>query len=119
MRNYTTVLGVLCVMAAMAGCVSYKATGGPVQGAELHDGIYQGAATEGPVSVVAEVTILDRRIAKVDLIQHRNWKGGAAGDVIPDRIIEAQSTDVDGVSGATMSSVVIMNAVEDAVRKAQ
>jgi fumarate reductase flavoprotein subunit len=39
--------------------------------------------------------------------------------IIPNRIIEKQSTKVDSVSGATLSSVAIMNAVEDAVKKAQ
>ncbi len=52
-------------------------------------------------------------------MEHRTWKGGAAEGIIPRRIIETQSTRVDAVSGATMSSVAIMNAVEDAVRKAR
>ena len=51
-------------------------------------------------------------------MEHRTWKGGAAEGIIPHRIIETQSTKVDAVSGATTSSVAIMNAVEDAVRKA-
>ena len=53
------------------------------------------------------------------MIEHRTWKGGAAEGIIPNRIIVKQSTKVDAVSGATLSSVAIMNAVEDAVKKAQ
>ena len=47
------------------------------------------------------------------------WTDGLAEGTIPNRIIETQSTKVDAVSGATMSRVAIMNAVEDAVQKAQ
>ena len=43
----------------------------------------------------------------------------ALGIFIPYRIIEAESTGVDAVSGAALSSVAIMNAVEDAVQKAR
>ena len=38
--------------------------------------------------------------------------------IIPERIIENQSTDVNVVSGATNSSIVIMNAVQRAVENA-
>ncbi|MBN1847975.1 MAG: FMN-binding protein [Deltaproteobacteria bacterium] len=82
------------------------------------DGTYKGEAQNGPVSVIAEVTIQNQRIANIKLIKHRNWKGKAAEQVVVS-IIEEQSTHVDAVSGATVSSVAIMNAVEDAIQKAQ
>ena len=44
--------------------------------------------------------------------------GGHAEEVIPAKIIEKQSTNVDAVSGATMSSDAIMNAVESAIEGA-
>jgi uncharacterized protein with FMN-binding domain len=93
--------------------------GGPISHANLKDGTYEGSAKNGPVKVKAKVTISDQKITDINLIEHRTWKGGAAEGMIPDRIIEAQSTKVDSVSGATMSSVAIMNAVEDAIQKAQ
>jgi uncharacterized protein with FMN-binding domain len=93
--------------------------GGPISHADLKDGTYNGTAANGPVKVKARVTISDQKITGIDLIEHRTWKGGAAEGAIPDRIIAEQSTRVDAVSGATMSSVAIMNAVEDAVQKAR
>ena len=102
------------------GCSAGKTIiGGPIPQANLKDGTYNGTAANGPVRVKARVTINDQKIAGIDLIEHRTWKGGAAEGVIPNRIIDKQSTKVDAVSGATMSSVAIMNAVEDAVKKAQ
>ena len=102
------------------GCGAGKTlVGGPIPHTNLKDGTYNGMAANGPVRAKARVTINDRKIADIDLIEHRTWKGSAAEGIIPNRIIEKQSTKVDAVSGATLSSVAIMNAVEDAVKKAQ
>jgi uncharacterized protein with FMN-binding domain len=102
----------------LLGCATLKIIGGPLPKNNLADGTYQGEAKNGPVSVLAEVTIKNQRIVKIDLLKHRNWKGKPAEQILA-RMIEEQSTSVDAVSGATTSSVTIMNAVEDAVRKAQ
>ena len=56
--------------------------------------------------------------AGIELLKHRTWRGGAAAKAIPNRIIQAQSTKVDAVTGATISSRAIMKAVQDAVGKA-
>ena len=102
------------------GCSTVRTIiGGPIPHANLKDGTYNGTAANGPVRVKARVTINDQKIAGIDLIEHRTWKGGAAEGIIPNKIIEKQSTKVDAVAGATLSSVAIMNAVEDAVKKAQ
>lgn len=109
-------LGIL--ISVIIGCATAGMIGGPVPGG-LKDGIYDGAATNGPVKVKAKVTIQNQRIAHISLMEHRNWRGKPANDTIPERIIGAQSTRVDAVSGATASSHAIMNAVEDAVQKAK
>lgn len=103
----------------ISGCSAPKIIGGPIQATILTDGIYEGEARNGPVKVVAEVTIQDQHITKISLIKHRNWKGEAAEEPVLIRVVEEQSTKVDAVSGATMSSVTIMNAVEDAINKAK
>jgi hypothetical protein len=108
--------GILLI--SFAGCAAKRPLGGPVQGEGLKDGVYVGEAMSGPVWAMVEVRIQDRRISDIRLLEHRNWRGEAAEKVIPARIIEAQSTCVDAVSGATTSSIAVMNAVEDAVKKA-
>ena len=103
----------------LLGCATEKIAVGPIPEDVLTDGTYEGSASVGPVKVVAKVTIDNHRIAQVELLEHRTWKGGAAERIIPGRIVEAQSTRVDAVSGATMSSRAIMNAVEVAIRQAK
>jgi uncharacterized protein with FMN-binding domain len=115
-----TAIAINLLLVLCLGCSTGKPLiGGPVPHANLKDGTYDGKAENGPVRVKARVVINDRKIAGIDLIEHRTWKGGAAEGIIPNRIIEKQSTKVDAVSGATLSSVAIMNAVADAVKKAQ
>ena len=114
----TIAIGVF--FAFVAACSTGKAIiGGPISHANLKDGNYYGTASNGPVRVKARITISDQKITDIELIEHRTWRGGPAEGIIPYRIIESQSTKVDAVSGATMSSVAIMNAVEDAIQKAQ
>ena len=99
----------------ISGCSLPKVAGGPIHSNYLNEGVYEGKAKSGPVSVIAEVTIQDQRITRINLLRHRNWRGEPAEKTILMRIIEEQSTKVDAVSGATVSSVAIMNAVEDAI----
>jgi uncharacterized protein with FMN-binding domain len=115
--NYIAVTGLFLVV--IIGCGTSAITGGPISKGMLKDGTYSGQATNGPVKVLAKVTIENQRITSIDLVEHRTWKGKAAEKTIPFRIIEKQSTKVDAVSGATMSSTAIMNAVETAINKAR
>lgn len=110
-----------CVFLIIVGACSTGKTivGGPLMHANLKDGTYDGIAKNGPVKVKVNITIREQKITDIDLVEHRTWKGGQAEAIVPAGIIEAQSTRVDAVSGATMSSVAIMNAVEYAIQKAQ
>jgi uncharacterized protein with FMN-binding domain len=103
----------------LAGCKSAAVIGGPVDGSGLSDGVFRGECKAGPNKAVVDVTIWDRRIERVDLIEHDAWKGHKADTLIVKRIVADQSTKVDAVSGATNSSNVIMNAVEAAVVKSR
>jgi uncharacterized protein with FMN-binding domain len=93
--------------------------GTPVVSEGLRDGVYEGEYRKGINNAVVKVTVDEGRIAEIDLIKHfSSWIGKKANEIIPQRIVEQQSTRVDAVSGATNSSRVIMNAVQEAVEKA-
>lgn len=100
-------------------CRSGKPALGPLPTSGLTDGLHSGTGTSGPVRVVANVQISNGQIVTIDLIKHRTWKGRAAEDGVPQRIIQAQSTKVDAVTGATYSSEAIMRAVQQAVDRAK
>jgi len=85
-----------------------------VSAVRVPDGTYSGACDVGYIRAKVEVAVRDGRIESIDLVEHRNERGAAGEGVIP-RILEAQTTDVDAVSGATNSSRVIQKAVENAL----
>lgn len=85
--------------------------------ADAKDGTYSGSYDAFPVSAQVEVTIQDHKIARIDLVDHVTGQGQAA-ESLPAAVTGAQSLQVELVSGATYSSVVILKAIEDALRSA-
>lgn len=79
------------------------------------DGSYLGSYDSGPVIVQVKVTVAGHKITSIDLLKHRTGQGQAAA-AITDRVVEAQSIKVDAISGATMSSKVILLAIENALK---
>ena len=110
--------GFLMGIILFLGCAPTPKIGGPVDHSRLKDGIYAGSHRGGPNKAVVRVEIRDNSVVRIEIVEHQAWKGKKAETTIVERIIASQSTDVDAVSGATNSSRVIMNAVQDAIEKA-
>jgi uncharacterized protein with FMN-binding domain len=98
-------------------CGSAAVIGKSVESDRLVDGVYRGSYKHGLNEAEVEITIQNQKIMKVEILKHDAWKGKKAEPVIPNRIVEKQSTKVEAVSGATNSSNVIMNAVQNAIEK--
>lgn len=88
---------------------------------DFTDGTYTGIATGYGSNLTLEVVIENNKIVSIEIISH-NEKNSKyyqkAFSTVPAEIISAQSLDVDSVSGATFSSVGIINAVNNALSKA-
>ncbi len=91
-----------------------KLTIGDVNPTAVADGVRTGTCDIGPVVVEAEVTVAGGVITDITLKKHVNGQGSAA-EAITAKVIEAQSLKVDMVSGATISSKVILKAIENAL----
>jgi len=83
---------------------------------EVADGAYEGECDVGYIYARVRVTVDNGKIVDVDLLEHHNERGGEA-ESIPQTVVEAQSLDVDAVSGATNSSKVIKAAIANALEK--
>lgn len=84
------------------------------------DGTYQGEAEGFGGTVAVEVKVEKGKIIAIEIVSAQKEDGAylsMAKDIIP-KIIEAQSTDVDTISGATFSSTGIKNASQEALEKA-
>ena len=80
----------------------------------IADGEYRGNSKVGPVRVTVDVTMESGAITSIQIVKHFNGRGEKAEVIVP-RIIEAQSLDVDVVSGATASSKAFLQATENAL----
>ena len=83
---------------------------------KLEDGTYEGHSELGPVIVDVKVTVEKGKITEIEIVNHQNGLGQSA-NVIVDEMVDKNTYDVDAVSGATVSSEIIMNAVNDALQK--
>lgn len=81
---------------------------------ELEDGMYTGEYDVGYIYAKVNVYVEESRIVNIEIVEHRNERGEKA-EQITDRIVEQQKINVDSVSGATNSSLVIKKAVEHAL----
>jgi urocanate reductase len=84
------------------------------------DGSYQGKAEGAHGEVSVQVTVAKGRIAKVEILSQAEEAGVSdlALSRVPEEIVKKQGTDVEAVSGASMTSKGIMAAARDALRKA-
>ena len=84
------------------------------------DGVYSASAQgqAGPVPVT--VTVEKNKIKSVEVGPNKETVGigAVAAPKVAQRIVEAQSTDVDGVSGATVTSKAVKKASAEALAKA-
>ena len=83
---------------------------------KVEDGTYKGKVETMLVKVELEVSVKNHKIISISIIKHDNGKGKPAEAIIDD-IVKDNSTDVELIAGATMSSLVIRAAVIDAVNK--
>ena len=83
---------------------------------KVEDGIYREKVETMLVKAEVEVSVKNHKIISISIIKHENGKGKPA-EAIVDAIVKDNSTDVELIAGATMSSLVIRAAVIDAVNK--
>ena len=106
---------------AVAQALEQSAASAPAGGSgSYNDGTYSGEAQGFGGTVAVDVTVEGGQITQVTITSAEKEDGAyltMAEDIIP-AIIEAQSADVDTISGATFSSTGIKNAVAQALEKA-
>lgn len=81
------------------------------------NGVYEGSANGMGGAMKVAVTVEDGKISDVEVLEHKETAGisDPAIEQIPQAIVEAQSTDVEAVTGATVTSEAIKEAVAAAL----
>ena len=105
-------LSVVCALVMVLGLMSVTA-----YAAELTDGVFEGTGTSFGGDLKVAVTVEGGKITKVEVLSHGDTAGvcDAAMEKIPAAIVEAQSADVDVVTGATWTSKGAFAAIKKAM----
>ena len=83
-------------------------------------GTYTATSTGKNGDVTVSATFSESRISSVVVLEHSESSGisDRAIQELPQRIVDAQTVEVDSVSGATLTSLAIIAAVEDCAEQA-
>ncbi|MEW6662988.1 MAG: FMN-binding protein [Bacillota bacterium] len=113
MKKVAIMLLAMVLLASLVGC------GGPKS--PWKEGTFQGSAKGYGGDLEVAVTIKGGKIAEVKVTNHKETPnlGTQAIDKLPGEIVKAQNATVDAVSGATVTSTAIKQAVEAALAKAK
>ena len=121
------------VSTAVAECIENAIEGVDMVGEEEEEAEDKAASTSGTyvagtytatATGIGEVTVTvtfdetSITACEVDASNETATIGGAAADTLEDQVLEAQSADIDGVSGATLTSTAVMTAVADCIAQA-
>lgn len=82
----------------------------------IEDGAYIGECDAGYIYAKVKVVVENHCIKDIDILEHRHERGAKAESVV-DVIVARQNIDVDAVSGATNSSLVIEKACVNALTR--
>lgn len=116
-----SLLLVLVLLLSVVGCSQEPkevGSSGDVVG-RFTPGTYTGEAKGITDNLILEVVVDEDNIVAVNIVEHNETPGisDTAMDRIPKEIVEYQSLDVDTVSGATVSSLAILEAAQMALEK--
>ena len=108
------------ILKAVQEALEESAGGTAEDAGDLADGVYETSGEGYNDDIVVETTIEDGVITNVEIVSHDETDGIGtdAIDDLPAMIVDENSADIDGVSGATASSEGILEAVQAAMEEA-
>lgn len=81
----------------------------------LHDGTYTGDYTYRGFTYTVRVTTLSNRIKSIEIVSNRTSKHAKLAEGVIQNVLNKGNVDVDVVAGATISSKVLLKALEQAI----
>lgn len=120
-QKWCTIAAALVAASQLAGCGAAKTAEPPAMPAIYTAGSYSGTAQGFGGTVTVELTVDSSTITAVKATgaDETPEKGGAALAVLEQQILEKQSAEIDGVTGATMTSNGIREAAAAAIAAAK
>lgn len=105
---------------ASAGSVSSAQSSSVANQSQYKDGVYYGQGSNRIGSIQVAVTIKQGKISACDIVRcTTHYRQSYIDPVLPQQVLDRQSSEVDLVSGATRSSEDFIVAVQQALSQAQ
>ena len=131
MHDKTKQIASICVLAVLVAVVFVLSQGGSSSGgatatvqeggeAIFTPGEYTGKGEGFGGSVITTITVSEYAITdvQIDAATETAEIGQAAAPLLADQVLEAQSPDIDGVTGASLTSDAVRKGVESAMKEA-
>jgi uncharacterized protein with FMN-binding domain len=124
MRDRVVARLFLCCLVASGSCLSeeiVRVRSMPIASVDLstaRDGTYRGSYSYGSFTCVVQTTVKSHRIETITVIKNRSTLYARKAEGVIPRVLEAQSPDVDAVTGATTTSKALLKAIENSLRDA-
>jgi uncharacterized protein with FMN-binding domain len=83
----------------------------------LSDGMYNGKYNAGRWTNEMNVTIKDHKIIKIDVVKDVSFSIPEVTEAIISKVLEKQNTNIDVISGSTVTSKAYLKAIENALSK--
>lgn len=126
MKTFLKVVGaLLLIIFIIAGAGVFYMTRGindvkgteinDVNGSNLENGIYKGSYHVGRWSNEVEVEVKDGIIKKIEFVEDVRFSMDDVRKELIKKVLDKQSTDVDIVSGATVTSKAYLKSIENAL----
>lgn len=128
MKTFLKVVGILAavVIVVIAVAAIFLSSGmsatknlqiGTVDPSGLPDGAYEGSYSAGRFSNSVKVTVKDGRIESIETEKPVTFEKADVTKALFDSVIAEQNTDVDAMSGATLTSKAYLKSIEAALSK--
>lgn len=88
----------------------------PIDISHLKDGVYKGKYNGGRWSNEVNVTIKDKKVTKIAVAKSVVFEKSEISRELINKVIKKQDTDVDVISGATVTSKAYLKSIEDALK---
>lgn len=85
--------------------------------ADINDGVHNGKYKAGRWSNELEVTVKNKKITDIKVIKDVTFAKPSVSTELFSKVIEAQNTKVDTVTGATVTSKAYLKSIENALEK--
>lgn len=124
---FKIVLSILVILIMAGGCGIFYLTRGLDTGekvviddinlSSVNDGVYKGKYNAGRWSNEVNVIVKDHKITKIDVVKDVTISKQEVKEGIINDVIKKQNTNVDVVSGATVTSKAYLKSIENAFKK--